>query len=418
MRNIPPLSPDDVGAAARIRTPLATRTPPDITSFWRDVESVDIPLVTEVNDKSDDRDVTFLWRSGTPLQGVYVRLNRVTDKSNVVKGLMTHVASSDIWMLTLRLPATYRGSYTIIEIPKGTSPELISQLGGRRPPFVGRPDPFNKAPGINVRGDAQESILALDLAPEQREWAEREWAGVPRAHRGVLATLYPFIAGHKRRVRLYLPDVPRSEPLGLLVLLDAETWFDHIGILGAIDVAINNGRIGPLAVLGIDNLDETDRCAILGGYSGLVFDIAERLVPQVRAEYPDRTWAGRSKTVLSGQSLGGVTALMAALHAPGIFGCVLCHSPSLWWTPDGNRRPVMFTENDTSWVSEHVLATPPKEVRIRLCVGALEGAMVPHVQQLHQRLLAAGVDSDLSIYTGGHDFAWWRGALIDGLTVL
>ncbi|NDL61609.1 alpha/beta hydrolase-fold protein [Acerihabitans arboris] len=413
MRNIPPLTPDDVGAAARVRTQLATSASLDITRFWRDVESVDIPLAAEVQGKSDDREVTFLWRSGKPLQGVYVRLNRVTDKSNVAKGLMAHVPSSDIWTLTLRLPATYRGSYTIIEIPEGTSPESISQLGGRCPAFAGQPDPLNQAPGINVRGDAQESILALELAPEQSEWA-----GVPRAQRGVLATSYPLVAGHKRRVRLYLPDVPRSAPLGLLVLLDAETWFDHIGVLGAIDVAINNGRIGPLAVLGIDNLDESDRSAILGGYSEVVLDIAERLVPQVRADYPDRTWAGRSNTVLSGQSLGGVTALMAAMHAPGIFGSVLCHSPSLWWTPDRSRRPFMFTENDTSWVSEHVLSTPPKQVRIRLCVGALEGAMVPHVQQLHQRLLAAGVDSDLTIYTGGHDFAWWRGALIDGLTVL
>ncbi|MDX7500830.1 hypothetical protein SJ359_26830, partial [Raoultella ornithinolytica] len=38
------------------------------------------------------------------------------------------------------------------------------------------------------------------------------------------------------------------------------------------------------------------------------------------------------------------------------------------------------------------------------------------VQQLHQSLLAAGLKSALSVYTGGHDYAWWRGAIIDGLT--
>ncbi|MEB7886984.1 alpha/beta hydrolase-fold protein [Serratia fonticola] len=411
-RNVSPFTPHDVAAMVRIRAQLATRTLLDIAQFWRDVESVSIPLSIEAHGENDERDITFLWRTGKLLHGVYVRLNRVTDKDDVVKGLMTHIPSSDIWTLTLRLHSTYRGSYTIIEIPQGTSPEIVSQLGGRFSPIVGKADPFNKTSVINVRG-VEESILALEHSPEQREWE-----GVSGAYAGVIATSYPFVAGNQRRVRLYIPDVSRSTPLGLLVLLDAETWFDHVGVLGAIDIAINNGRISPLAVLGIDNLNEFDRSAILGGNNELVLDIAERLVPQLRSDYSDRTWAGRSNTVLAGQSLGGVTALMAALYAPGIFGSVLCHSPSIWWKPDKNTRPSVFTENETSWLSEHVLSRPPKEVRIRLCVGSLEGVTVPHVQQLHQRLLATGVKSDLSIYTGGHDYAWWRGALIDGLTEL
>ncbi len=69
-------------------------------------------------------------------------------------------------------------------------------------------------------------------------------------------------------------------------------------------------------------------------------------------------------------------------------------------------------------MSEHLLSAPPQNVRIRLCVGSLEGSTVLHVQQLHQRLLNAGVDSHYAIYTGGHDYAWWRGALIDGLGLL
>jgi enterochelin esterase-like enzyme len=413
MSNIPLFSPHDTAATARLIKQLVTQTSLDITQFWHDVESVGVPLVTEVSGKRDEREVTFLWRSSKSLLGVYVFLNRVTDKINVPMGLMTHIPSSDIWTLTLRLPATYRGTYTFTEIPLGTSPEVVARLGGRFTPFVGQPDPLNKACGINVRGVAEESILALDKAPEQPEWA-----GAPLTPRGLLVTSYPAVAGHKRRVRLYVPDVAGTEPLGLLVLLDAEKWFDHVGVLGAIDVAINNGRIGPMAVLGIDNLDESDRTAILGGQSELVLDIAERLVPQIMADYPDRVWAGRSKTVLCGQSLGGVTALMAATHAPDIFGTVLSHSPSMWWMPQRSKRDLSFSENDASWVSEHLLSAPPKGVHVRLCVGSLEGSTVPHLEQLHQRLRAAGIDSHLSVYTGGHDFAWWRGALIDGLSAL
>ncbi|HFP9248833.1 TPA: alpha/beta hydrolase-fold protein [Raoultella ornithinolytica] len=314
-----------------------------------------------------------------------------------------------IWTLTLELPASYRGSYSFIEIPPGMTSEEISQLGGRFSPLPGQSDPFNKTSEINIRG-FEESVLSLDLAPEQREWDDTS-----HTCSGVVSTSYSFVAGHQRQVRFYLPGNPASEPLGLLVLPDAETWFGRIDIIRAIDIAVSTGRIAPMAILGIDNINESDRANILGGNKALILDIAGNLIPQIYKDYPDIVWAGRSNTILAGQSLGGVTALMAALYAPDIFGTVISHSPSMWWSPDRNT-PVMFTENDTSWVSKQVLSALPKDVNIRLGIGSLEGATVPHVQQLHQSLLAAGLKSALSVYTGGHDYAWWRGAIIDGLT--
>lgn len=254
-------------------------------------------------------------------------------------------------------------------------------------------------------------MLALDKAPAQSEWRGGSSSGQ-------LLTSARTLAGESRRVRLYLPDVDVSQPLGLVVLPDGETWFDHLGVCAAIDAAINNGRIVPVAVLGIDNIDEHERTAILGGRSELIKDIADQLLPTIRAEHPQRRWADRSRTVLAGQSLGGVSALMAARYAPETFGLALNHSPSMWWTPEGASRPNVFSETDTSWVSEHLLSAPPQGVRIRLCVGSLEGSTVPHVQRLHQQLLTAGVDSHCAMYTGGHDYAWWRGALIDGLGLL
>ncbi|SUF54849.1 enterochelin esterase [Salmonella enterica] len=344
--------------------------------------------------------------------GVYVRLNRVTDKDNVAKGMMTQLPTTDIWHLTLRLPASYCGSYTMVEIPPDTSDETVLQLGSRFAPLVGQADPLNSTPGINVRGNAQESILALDHASAQEEWSDS------RSHTGQLFTSEHRLAGQLRRVRLYLPEVPVIQPLGLLVLTDGETWFDHLGVSAAIDAAIRSGRIAPVAVLGVDNINERERVAILGGRRELVLDIAELLLPTIRAEHPERRWADRTQTVLAGQSLGGVTALMAARHAPESFGLVLSHSPSMWWTPENRSRPDHFSGEEISWISEHVLSAPSPAVRMHLCVGSLEGSTVPQVKQLHEKLRAAGVESHCSVYTGGHDYAWWRGALIDGLRLL
>lgn len=412
MRLSPPVAPVAIQTATRLRRQLAAGSQVDASHFWREANSLALPLVTAINGADDEREVTFLWRAASPLRGVYVRLNRVTDKDNVAKGMMTQLPTTDIWHLTLRLPASYCGSYTMVEIPPETPDETVLQLGSRFASLVGKADPLNSAPGINVRGNAQESVLALDHAP-----AQEEWSGC-RAYAGQLFTSEHRLAGQRRRVRLYLPDVPVVQPLGLLVLTDGEIWFDHLGVSAAIDAAIRSGRIAPVAVLGIDNINARERIAILGGRRELVLDIAERLLPALRAKYPERRWADRTQTVLAGQSLGGVTALMAARHAPESFGLVLSHSPSMWWTPDNCNRPDHFSAEERSWVSEHVLSAPSPAVRMHLCVGSLEGSTVPQVKQLHEKLRAAGVESHYSVYTGGHDYAWWRGALIDGLRLL
>ncbi|EBL3037858.1 esterase family protein [Salmonella enterica] len=412
MRLSPPVAPVAIQTATRLRRQLAAGSQVDASHFWREANSLALPLVTAINGADDEREVTLLWRAASPLRGVYVRLNRVTDKDNVAKGMMTQLPTTDIWHLTLRLPASYCGSYTMVEIPPETPGETVLQLGSRFASLVGKADPLNSAPGINVRGNAQESVLALDHAP-----AQEEWSGC-RAYAGQLFTSEHRLAGQRRRVRLYLPDVPVVQPLGLLVLTDGEIWFDHLGVSAAIDAAIRSGRIAPVAVLGIDNINARERIAILGGRRELVLDIAERLLPALRAKYPERRWADRTQTVLAGQSLGGVTALMAARHAPESFGLVLSHSPSMWWTPDNCNRPDHFSAEERSWVSEHVLSAPSPAVRMHLCVGSLEGSTVPQVKQLHEKLRAAGVESHYSVYTGGHDYAWWRGALIDGLRLL
>ncbi len=135
----------------QLRSQLAAGHIANLSDFWRDAESLNVPLVTPVDGAKDERDVTFLWRARHPLQGVYLRLNRVTDKEHVAKGMMTALPATDIWTLTLRLPASYCGSYSLVEIPPGTPAETIAQSGGRFATLVGHADPLNKTPGINVR---------------------------------------------------------------------------------------------------------------------------------------------------------------------------------------------------------------------------------------------------------------------------
>ncbi|WP_001239943.1 enterochelin esterase domain-containing protein, partial [Salmonella enterica] len=154
MRLSPPVAPVAIQTATRLRRQLAAGSQVDASHFWREANSLALPLVTAINGADDEREVTFLWRAASPLRGVYVRLNRVTDKDNVAKGMMTQLPTTDIWHLTLRLPASYCGSYTMVEIPPKTPDETVLQLGSRFASLVGKADPLNSTPGINVRGNA------------------------------------------------------------------------------------------------------------------------------------------------------------------------------------------------------------------------------------------------------------------------
>lgn len=64
---------------------------PQIHPWISLISGAKLNLLLFPDDKSssntENREVTFLWRSEEVLQGVYLRLNRVTDKRDVKKDL-------------------------------------------------------------------------------------------------------------------------------------------------------------------------------------------------------------------------------------------------------------------------------------------------------------------------------------------
>ncbi|HAS1135168.1 TPA: esterase family protein [Enterobacter cloacae] len=382
-------------------------------SFWLEVSFLEVPEISNIPGISFERDVTFLWRASGPLQGVYLRLNRVTDKSAVNTGMMRQVSNTNVWTLTVRLPSSFCGSYSVTEIPAGISGQERSLLGSRFSSLKGLPDPLNRAPGIVVRHNSPESVLSLDHAPSMKEWH------LPgKIIRGRIVPFSRCLGEASCRMRLYIPDISPSSRTGLLILPDADIWMDRLGLLLALEQAAEFGRIPPVAVIGIDSPGEAERVSFYGKGKSLVARIADTLLPELRKDFPQLQKIHRSRTVLAGQSLGGILALMGACYASDTFGLVLSHSPSMWWRPGRNVRPVDFPCSEQPWISEQLLYSPPHNVRIHLAVGSLEGDTVFHVSQLHHQLEYTGINSSAAVYTGGHDYAWWRSALIDGLALL
>lgn len=84
------------------------------------------------------------------------------------------------------------------------------------------------------------------------------------------------------------------------------------------------------------------------------------------------------RTVVAGQSFGGLSALYAGLHWPERFGCVLSQSGSYWWPHRGGHQEGMLLEQlNTGEVSAEGL-------RIVLEAGVRE----PMIMQANQALYA------------------------------
>jgi enterochelin esterase family protein len=121
-------------------------------------------------------------------------------------------------------------------------------------------------------------------------------------------------------------------------------------------------------------------------------------------------WAEEQRGVLpgqvaiAGQSLGGLTALRLGLRRPDLVSHVISQSASLW-------------QDD---LAEEVAAAAGCSLRprVHLAHGEQEWALAGPHRDLAERLRAGGVPVAETTYNGGHDYAWWRGAIADALVWL
>lgn len=388
---------------------------PETEEVWADISRAGTPLLTPSPRGGAWRQVTFVWREQSPQAAVYLRLNRVTDKDRVEQGMMARAGESGLWWLTLDLDARMCASYVICPLPPGSEADIAS-LGGRTPMHPFLPDPANPA-RIPTGEEQWSSMLVLDLAREQPEW--NTVADLPAGSLTAAPSPVP-LAGRTRQLWTYVPSGAAStDAVGILVLFDAEVWFGRLGLERALDAAIASGRIAPFAVVAVANADIPDRIDALGvRCRDLVRDLAAEIVPRLRRGHPEISWGGREMTVVAGQSLGGLAALVAALDAPESYGAVIAHSASVWWRPDRTGRPADLTDGGPFWIIDRFAAEAAQDVRLRLDVGTLETATVTHVDELGRILRSRGWNASVGRYVGGHDFAWWRGALLDDLASL
>ncbi|WP_320776377.1 enterochelin esterase [Streptomyces sp. CRN 30] len=401
------------GADAARRAALAA-------AFWREAERLGTPLVEEIDGLPGHRAVTFLWRGHRATRQVLLSGNRITDRDHLAASLLRRVPGTDVWHLGLRLRADHRGSYRLAaDISPGEPPADPAALQRRLRSLSAHTaaDPLNRRTVATRWQPADSSVFALPDAPAQ------PWTGRPdpvpagRVERHRVRAAEPV---GDRDTWVYLPpghERHAGEPLPVAVLCDGDMWFGRLGFAGTLDAMIADGALPPLVVVAPDAVDRTTRWRDLGGREPFVTFLADELLPWAAGRWPLTTDPRR--TVVAGQSLGGMTALYAGHLRPDRFGNVLAQSASLWWrpglpSPAGPKPPVY----GDPWLVARYRSVPRRPLTVHLDVGLHEGSMVDHSRILYDALRAAGYPVTLDAYNGGHDYACWHGALADGLVRL
>lgn len=371
----------------RVRSALIDAlTAGDVASFWRDCAGR-LPLV-EPSDTPGSRVVTFCWRD-PEATAVLLFANRLTDETSLADTLLERLPGSDLWHASFRMGADWRASYSfLVQRPGEPAPwEVDGQVSLRAALDRGHPDPLNPETCRNRAGVLQ-SVVSLPSAPEQPWLAER--AGVPRGRVEQLS------GPDGRDVWIYdAPGLADDTAAPLLVVLDGEVWTSSQSLPTILDNLVADDEVPPLRAV-LQSSGGTDRrWAELGAGGGSTAYLVDTLLPWLA----DRRGVDRGRIVVAGQSLGGLTALRAGLARPDVFAAVISESASLW-------------QDD---LAAEVAGAAGAPVRIHLAHGSQEWVLTGPHAALADRLRAAGIEVSVAATNGGHDYAWWRGDLADGL---
>lgn len=174
---------------------------------------------------------------------------------------------------------------------------------------------------------------------------------------------------NSRRVWIFTTGDATAEERPLAVLLDGEFWAQSMPVWYTLTSLTHRRQLPPAVYVLIDAIDTTHRAHELPCNADFWLAVQQELLPQVKAIAPFSDRADR--TVVAGQSFGGLSALYAGLHWPERFGCVLSQSGSYWWPHRGGHQEGMLLEQlNTGEVSAEGL-------RIVLEAGVREPMIMP-----------------------------------------
>ncbi|MFI7358212.1 alpha/beta hydrolase-fold protein [Streptomyces avidinii] len=286
---------------------------------------------------------------------------------------------TDCWYAEVRMPARLRVTYQFLV--DGTA----------------YADPFNP---VGAGGDR--SVAATPDTPAQPHWplfGSDDVLAVPRTR----VRWAGDRLGGRRTVRVH----PAGGGGPVVLLLDGDDWLYLHPAMTAFDSAVARGELPPVTLV---FLPTRDREAEFGCRPELWQAVRDELLPLVAESGVP---AEVDRLVVAGQSLGGLSAVYAALEFPDLVSRVACQSGSLWWTPGAVESADPLGGPVGGAIAARLRDRPDLSgLRIAFDVGEHETRMLPHCALVETLAERAGATVRVSRSPSGHDRAGWRHALL------
>jgi len=227
----------------------------------------------------------------------------------------------------------------------------------------------------------------------------------------------------ERRVWVYTPpgyDAGRSAPYPLILAFDGDGYRDDMPLPRVLDSLLAAGRTPAFVAVLVDDSTGAVRLADLANTRQMVGFLANQLMPWVRQGW--HVTRDPRRVIVTGSSAGGLAAAFVAFSRPDLFGNVWSQSGAFWRGAEASNDPPW------EWLTGQVAASPRREVRFVLEVGALEhqvtlGGSGPVFGEAHQRfcdaLKSKGYEVTCTEVPGGrHGPPWWRPRMAGGIVAL
>jgi enterochelin esterase family protein len=332
---------------------------------------------------------TFVWR------GEADRVHLV----HMIFGLPTQqpflrIEGSDLWYLTVELPARSRVEYKI-EVVRGAHAALVEDPLN---PLRTR-DPFGTNSVVQADGYATPDWVLPDL--EARPGALEELI-VPS--RGL---------GRDARVTLYLPArFRRTRRYPLLLVHDGGDFLAYGGMKTVLDNLLHRNDVAEMVVA---FLHPGERLVEYADHEGHARFLAEELTPLLERDWPlSGDPAGRG---IMGASFGAVAALAAAVRYPERFGRLLLLSGSFAFTDIGPSRRGPAFEPVVSFINAFRQKPTRVSDRLFLSCGTYE-SLIYENRSMVPLLQSTGMEVRYVEARDGHNWENWRDRLREGLSWL
>ena len=222
--------------------------------------------------------------------------------------------------------------------------------------------------------------------------------------------------GNTRNVWVYTTGEGDPTQRPLAILLDGQFWASNMPVWDPLMQLTREGKLPEAVYLLIDIIDLKHRSQELACNADFWLAVQEELLPQVAEWAPYQRDPAR--TLVCGQSFGGLSSLYAGLHWPQSFGGVICQSSSFWW-PRRDMYQLAEIPADAGWLLHQVEQGVGKgKLKVFMEAGVHEKVARRVNDRMADLLRDAGHRVQYRVVAGGHDHLCWRGGLIDGLQAL